>query len=119
MAMGLRSLSAGNDGRYLARARAKWKYLVNYNQMPRIERGVPNTLIVLLLQPTLFHPPTTMIPKPKLNVHNFPRPPLLEKVPRHLQVKWRDQTIADTKDAYWVLETTHPPSIPSESTYTT
>ncbi|KAF6231242.1 hypothetical protein HO173_010574 [Letharia columbiana] len=51
-----------------------------------------------------------MPPKPKLNVHNFPRPPLLEKTPRHLQVKWRDQTIADTKDAYWVLETTHPPT---------
>ena len=51
-----------------------------------------------------------MPPKPKLNVHNFPRPPLLEKTPRHIQVKWRGQTIADTKDAYWVLETTHPPS---------
>ena len=51
-----------------------------------------------------------MLPKPKLNVHSFPRPPLLEKTPRHLQVKWRGQLIADTKDAYWVLETTHPPS---------
>lgn len=76
------------------------------------------TFVLLLLeslQPTLFYPLTEMPPKPKLNVHNFPRPPLLEKTPRHLQVKWRDQTIADTKDAYWVLETTHPPSIPSES----
>ena len=52
----------------------------------------------------------TMPPKPKLNVHSFPRPPLLEKTPRHLQIKWHDQIIADTKDAYWVLETTHPPS---------
>ncbi|KAM0805701.1 hypothetical protein BDR22DRAFT_884671 [Usnea florida] len=51
-----------------------------------------------------------MPPKPKLNVHNFPRPPLLEQTSRHLQVKWRDQIIADTKDAYWVLETTHPPT---------
>lgn len=74
------------------------------------------TLVILLLGPTQLNPLTLMPPKPKLNVHNFPRPPLLEKTPRHLQVKWRDQTIADTKDAYWVLETTHPPSIPSEST---
>ncbi|MCJ1450585.1 hypothetical protein MMC28_000918 [Mycoblastus sanguinarius] len=51
-----------------------------------------------------------MPPKPKLNVHNFPRPPLLERTPRHLQIKWQDQIIADTKDAYWVLETTHPPT---------
>ncbi|KAI4145534.1 MAG: hypothetical protein LQ341_002362 [Variospora aurantia] len=47
---------------------------------------------------------------PKLNVHNFPRPPLLEKTSRHLQIRWNNQLIADTKDAYWVLETTHPPS---------
>ncbi|MCJ1272362.1 hypothetical protein MMC21_000148 [Puttea exsequens] len=51
-----------------------------------------------------------MPPKPKLNVHSFPRPPLLEKTPRHLQIKWHGQTIADTKDAYWALETTHPPT---------
>lgn len=72
-------------------------------------------LLLLLLIPTVFDLLTKMPPKPKLNVHNFPRPPLLEKTPRHLQVKWRDQTVADTKDAYWVLETTHPPSMPSES----
>ena len=51
-----------------------------------------------------------MPPKPKLNVQNFPRPPLLERTPRHLQIKWHGQTIADTEDAYWVLETYHPPS---------
>ncbi|PMD14107.1 DUF427-domain-containing protein [Hyaloscypha hepaticicola] len=51
-----------------------------------------------------------MPPKPKLNVQSFPRPPFLEKTPRHLQVKWRGHTIADTKDAYWVLETYHPPT---------
>ena len=68
------------------------------------------TLVILLLGPTQLNPLTLMPPKPKLNVHNFPRPPLLEKTGRHLQVKWHDQTIADTKDAYWVLETTHPPS---------
>jgi uncharacterized protein (DUF427 family) len=48
--------------------------------------------------------------KPKLNVHNFPRPPLLERTPRHLVVKWADKQVLSTKDAYWVLETTHPPT---------
>ncbi len=48
--------------------------------------------------------------KPKLNVHSFPRPPRLEKTLRHLQIKWNGHLIADTRDAYWVLETTHAPS---------
>ncbi|KAJ4386082.1 hypothetical protein N0V93_008974 [Gnomoniopsis smithogilvyi] len=51
-----------------------------------------------------------MASKTKLNVQSFPRPPLLEKTPRHLQVKWNGELIADTKDAYWVLETHHPPT---------
>lgn len=46
-----------------------------------------------------------------LNPATFPRPPLLEKVTRHLLVKWPSgQVIADTKNAYWVLETHHPPT---------
>jgi len=52
----------------------------------------------------------TMAGKPKLNVQQFPRPPLLEKTARHLQIRWGDELIADTKEAYWVLETHHPPS---------
>ncbi|KAI9047083.1 hypothetical protein LZ554_009156 [Drepanopeziza brunnea f. sp. 'monogermtubi'] len=51
-----------------------------------------------------------MPPKPRLNVQNFPRPPLLERTPRHLQIKWHGHTIADTKEAYWVLETYHAPT---------
>jgi hypothetical protein len=55
--------------------------------------------------------------KPKLNVHSFPRPPLLEKTPRHLIIKWgsngHETVVADTRDAYWALETTHPPSMPA------
>lgn len=47
----------------------------------------------------------------KLNVQSFPRPPLLERTARHLLVKWKGEVIADTKDAYWVLETHHPPSM--------
>ncbi|KAK8074091.1 hypothetical protein PG994_004990, partial [Apiospora phragmitis] len=53
---------------------------------------------------------TTMAATPKLNVQSFPRPPLLERTPRHLQVKWNGQLIADTKEACWVLETHHPPT---------
>jgi hypothetical protein len=52
-----------------------------------------------------------MPPKPRLNVQNFPRPPLLERTSRHLEVKWHGQVIADTKEACWVLETYHAPSI--------
>lgn len=51
-----------------------------------------------------------MAAKAKLNVHNFPRPPLLELTPRHLLIQWNGKTLADTKAAYWALETTHPPS---------
>lgn len=64
-------------------------------------------LVAVLLLPLLNF---RMPPKPKLNVQSFPRPPLLERTPRHIQIKWHGQTIADTKDAYWVLETYHPPS---------
>jgi hypothetical protein len=53
---------------------------------------------------------TSTKPKAKLNVHKFPRPPLCERTDRHLVIKWNDQVVADTKEAYWVLETTHAPS---------
>jgi hypothetical protein len=29
-----------------------------------------------------------MATKKKMNVHDFPRPPLLERTPRHLVIKW-------------------------------
>ncbi|KAI0476317.1 hypothetical protein GGR56DRAFT_464858 [Xylariaceae sp. FL0804] len=51
-----------------------------------------------------------MAGRAKLNVQSFPRPPLLERTTRHLQIKWRGQLIADTDEAYWVLETHHPPT---------
>lgn len=77
------------------------------NFLPNI--SIATVLIALILYISLMSATLlTMPPKPKLNVHSFPRPPLLERTPRHLQVKWKDQTIADTKEAYWVLETTHP-----------
>ncbi|KAL6690702.1 hypothetical protein J3F84DRAFT_180443 [Trichoderma pleuroticola] len=46
----------------------------------------------------------------KLNVQSFPRPPRLEKIARHVRIMYRDTEIADTKDAFWVLETHHPPN---------
>lgn len=48
--------------------------------------------------------------KAKLNPRSFPRPPLCERTPRHLRVEWNGTTIADTTEAYWVLETHHPPT---------
>ena len=51
-----------------------------------------------------------MSSKAKLDPRTFPRPPLCERTPRHLQVKWNDQIIADTREAYWLLETYHPPT---------
>ena len=67
-------------------------------------------LISLLLLFNRKEDTIEMPPKPKLNVQKFPRPPLLERTPRHLQIKWHGQTIADTNEAYWVLETYHAPS---------
>lgn len=47
----------------------------------------------------------------KINVHTFPRPPALEQVyNRHLRIEYNGKTIAETDKAYWVLETTHPPT---------
>ncbi|KAF3797640.1 hypothetical protein GCG54_00009439 [Colletotrichum gloeosporioides] len=58
-----------------------------------------------------------MAAKP-MNVQSFPRPPLLEKVSKHLRITWHGEMIADTKNAYWVLETHHPPSVFSYATIT-
>ncbi|EQL01080.1 hypothetical protein G6O67_005223 [Ophiocordyceps sinensis] len=51
-----------------------------------------------------------MATKGKLNVQRFPRPPRLEKTSRHLRITHQGQEVADTRDAYWVLETHHPPT---------
>lgn len=46
-----------------------------------------------------------------MNVQSFPRPPRLEKISRHVQINYAGKVIADTNEAYWVLETHHPPSM--------
>ncbi|KAJ3489734.1 hypothetical protein NLG97_g5940 [Lecanicillium saksenae] len=51
-----------------------------------------------------------MTSKAPMNVQSFPRPPLLERTSRHLQIRYKGELIADTTEAYWVLETHHPPT---------
>lgn len=44
------------------------------------------------------------------SVWDYPRPPKLEPSPRHVRVELDGQLIADTRAAYRVMETSHPPS---------
>lgn len=48
-----------------------------------------------------------------LDPRTFPRPPRLERVAKELIIKWpgtNGGTIAHTRNAFWVLETYHPPT---------
>jgi uncharacterized protein (DUF427 family) len=53
-------------------------------------------------------------PEPKRagqeSVWEYPRPPKLERATAHLVVVLNGVTVAETKDAYRVLETSHPPN---------
>jgi uncharacterized protein (DUF427 family) len=51
-----------------------------------------------------------MSSKAMMDPRAFPRPPLCERTPRRLQIKWNGQVIAETQEAYWALETYHPPT---------
>jgi uncharacterized protein (DUF427 family) len=59
---------------------------------------------------------TTTTRAMKENVQDYPRPPRLEPTTRHLKVVLNGQVVADTRRAYRVLETFHPPTyyIPPE-----
>lgn len=48
----------------------------------------------------------------KHNVTTFPRPPVVERTTRHLQIKWHGQLIADCPpgEALWCLETHQAPT---------
>ena len=50
------------------------------------------------------------------SVWDYPRPPTVEKVSKHIRVLFNGEVIADTNRAVRVLETSHPPSyyIPQE-----
>ncbi len=43
------------------------------------------------------------------SVWDYPRPPRLERSEKHIQVVFNGRIIADTRRAYRVLETSHPP----------
>jgi len=42
-------------------------------------------------------------------VWDYPRPPRLEPTPRHIRVEFAGVVLADTRSAFRVLETSHPP----------
>ncbi len=43
------------------------------------------------------------------SVWDYPRPPQLEPTARHVRIEFNGETIADSRRAYRVLETSHPP----------
>ena len=55
--------------------------------------------------------PTRVEPQPgQESAWDYPRPPALESTTAHLEVVFGGVTIADTRRAYRVLETSHPPN---------
>lgn len=48
--------------------------------------------------------------RPQERVADYPRPPRLEREQRRVRIILGGQTIADTTEAWRVMETTHPPS---------
>lgn len=54
--------------------------------------------------------PTPIPPQPgQESVWDYPRPPRLEPVTKHIQIIFNGEIIADTHQAFRVLETSHPP----------
>jgi uncharacterized protein (DUF427 family) len=47
--------------------------------------------------------------KPTESVWDYPRPPRVEKTSKRIRVVFNSVTVADTQNAYRVLETSHPP----------
>ena len=57
----------------------------------------------------MLNRPQRIEPKPgQESVWDYPRPPRLEPVSGRLWIVFNDQVIADTENAYRVLETSHP-----------
>jgi uncharacterized protein (DUF427 family) len=55
--------------------------------------------------------PQPISPQPgQESVWDYPRPPRLEATPKRIQIIFNGVTIADTTNAYRVLETSHPPT---------
>lgn len=54
--------------------------------------------------------PKPIPPKPgQESVWDYPRPPRIEHTPKHLKILFNGVVIADSRNAYRVLETSHPP----------
>jgi uncharacterized protein (DUF427 family) len=45
----------------------------------------------------------------KESVWDYPRPPRLERTPKHIRIEFAGVVLADTRAAFRVLETSHPP----------
>lgn len=57
------------------------------------------------------HHPQRIEPGPgQESVWDYPRPPLLERSPRLVEIRVGDTLVASTRDASRVLETSHPPT---------
>ncbi|KAF5007040.1 hypothetical protein FDECE_6612 [Fusarium decemcellulare] len=48
-------------------------------------------------------------PKPKLNVGDFPASPRVERIFKHIRVVYNGMEVAETSDAFWVLQKHRPP----------
>jgi len=58
----------------------------------------------------MFMRPPKIEPQPgQESVWNYPRPPRLEPSSEQIQVVFNGETVADTRRAFRVLETSHPP----------
>lgn len=54
--------------------------------------------------------PQPILPQPgQESVWDYPRPPRLEDISKHIQIIFNEVAIADTRSAKRVLETSHPP----------
>ncbi len=57
----------------------------------------------------MFRPEKIQPQEGQESVWDYPRPPRLEPCHKHIQIIFNGVTIVDTKNAYRVLETSHPP----------
>lgn len=62
------------------------------------------------MSPRRGHPQRLELEPGQESVWDYPRPPLLERSNKHVEIRSGDALIADTSDAYRVLETSHPPT---------
>lgn len=58
----------------------------------------------------MFRPRPITPKKGQESVWDYPRPPLLEKVSKHLKVIFNGEVIASSNQGFRVLETSHPPN---------